>query len=103
MISICWNRARASYFGKNRISAFCVNSISSIDEIKVWIYAVENETTPINKDVDFISSLVQISDSVNYINVGGVTINTANSSIEVFITERQNISILSSISSLRGA
>ena len=71
-----------------------------IDEIKVWIYAVENETTSINKDVDFLSSLVQISDSVNYINVGGVTINTATSSIEVFTTERQNISILSSISSL---
>lgn len=71
-----------------------------IEQIQVWIYAIENGTTALNKDVDFISSLVQINDNVNYINVGGLTVNTTTSNIEVTTTERQNITILSSISSL---
>ena len=49
-----------------------------VTEASVYLYAVENANTPVLKDVDFIASLTQITDSNNYIALGGVTINTSN-------------------------
>lgn len=73
---------------------------TDIDNVKIWIYAVENANTPITKDVDFIASLVKIDDIDNYINIGGVIIDTLSNQITVFEDERQIITIFSSLASL---
>ena len=71
-----------------------------VTEASVYLYAVENANTPVLKDVDFIASLTQITDSNNYIALGGVTINTSNNSISAFDTNRQVITLFSAISDI---
>ena len=36
---------------------------TGVTEVLVYLYAVENENTPITKDVDFIASLTEIADT----------------------------------------
>lgn len=71
-----------------------------VDNVKIWVYAVENVDTPVTKDVDFVASLVKIDDTENYINIGGVTLDLLTNQISVFNDERQNIDIFSSLSNL---
>lgn len=75
---------------------------TGVSSAKVWIYAVENDNTPVTKDVDFISSLTQINDSVNYIALGGVNIDLTTNpyTITVFTDGRQIISLFSSLSDI---
>ena len=40
-----------------------------VTSVKVWAYAVANDNTAVTKDVDFITSLVEISDTDNYISL----------------------------------
>ena len=68
-----------------------------VTEILVYLYAVENENTPVTKDVDFIASLTEISDSDNYVSLGTVTINSTNQTIVVSNDNRQLISLFSAI------
>lgn len=70
---------------------------TGVTEVLVYIYAVENENTPVTKDVDFISSLTEITDSDNYISLGTVTVNTTNETIIVSNDNRQLISLFSAI------
>ena len=97
--------------GKGHVSYKSAETFSSKDVVipvlpsdslvvSIWFYAVENDLTPVNRDVDFIASLTRISDSVNYINVGGVNIDLVNDTINVFEDERQVISIFESLSSI---
>lgn len=71
-----------------------------------YIYATQTATTPLDQSVNFVATLVQNTDTVNYIGLGGVVL-TLNSdgtfSMVVYNTAaygRQEISILSSLSSL---
>lgn len=70
---------------------------TGVTEVLVYLYAVENENTPVTKDVDFIASLTQITDTDNYISLGTVTINTTDNTITVSNENRQLISLFSSI------
>ena len=72
-----------------------------------YFYATQTDTTPIDQSVDFIYSLVQITDTVNYVGLGGCIL-TLNSDGTYSITfpspqssyGRQEISLLASLSSL---
>ena len=68
--------------------------------VSVWFYAVQNDFTPVSRDVDFIASLTRIEDSINYINVGGIIVDTIDNTITVFENERQIITIFDSLSSI---
>lgn len=70
---------------------------TGVTEVLVYLYAVENENTPVTKDVDFISSLTEITDSDNYISLGTVTVNITNETIIVSNDNRQLISLFSAI------
>lgn len=70
---------------------------SGVNEVLIYFYAVENENTPVTKDVDFISSLTEITDSNNYIALGTATINVNDNTISISNSNRQLISLFSSI------
>ena len=67
---------------------------------KVYVYAYENANTAVNGDVDFVASLTEINDSVNYIPLGYVEINVAANLISLYETNRQDITLFSSLSYL---
>lgn len=67
---------------------------------KVYVYAYENSTTAVDGDVDFIASLTQINDVVNYISLGYLEINVATNQITLFETTRQDITLFSTLSFL---
>ena len=67
---------------------------------RVYVYAYENDNTAITGDVDFVASLTQINDSVNYIYLGYVDIQPSINQITLFDSGRQDISLFSSLSSL---
>ena len=67
---------------------------------KVYVYAYENANTAITGDVDFVASLTEINDSVNYISLGYLEINVASNAISLFETTRQDITLFSSLSYL---
>ena len=73
---------------------------TGITSAKVYLYAIENVNTPVTKDVDFISSLTEITDTDNYIALGGVDIDLTTNpyTFTVFTDNRQLISLFSSIS-----
>lgn len=71
-----------------------------VENVKIWIYAVQNSDTLITKDVDFIASITQITDTDNYINVGGVIVNQTQNTITVFEDERQVLSFYNSLSDI---
>ena len=75
---------------------------TGITSARVYLYAIENTNTPVTKDIDFIASLTQIDDSVNYIALGGVDIDLTTNpyTITVFTDGRQLISLFSSISDI---
>lgn len=73
---------------------------SGVTEARIWLYAIENTNTPVTKDVDFIASLTEINDPINYVSLGGVVVDVTNSQISVFTEGRQYITIFSSIAEL---
>lgn len=73
---------------------------TDVDNVKIWIYATENVDTAVTKDVDFVASLVQIDDTDNYINIGGVILDLLSNQISIFEDDRQLITIFDSLSYL---
>ena len=73
---------------------------STVGTSKVYVYAYENENTVITGDVSFIASLTQINDNVNYISLGYLDLDVANNSITLYETNRQDITLFSSLSYL---
>jgi len=72
-----------------------------VTSVKVWAYAVANDSTAVTKDVDFITSLVEISDTDNYISLGGVVVTFgATTSVTPFTEGRVKISIIASLSGI---
>ena len=67
---------------------------------KVYVYAYENANTAITGDVDFVASLTEINDTVNYISLGYLELNVASSTITLFETTRQDITLFSTLSYL---
>ena len=67
---------------------------------KVYVYAYENANTAVTGDVDFVASLTQINDTVNYIALGYLEIDVAGNLISLFETNRQDITLFSSLSYL---
>ena len=66
----------------------------------VYVYAYENENTAVTGDVDFVASLTQINDSINYISLGYLEIDVAGNLINLFETTRQDITLFSTLSYL---
>ena len=75
-----------------------IPSISTL--ARVFVYAYENDNTAITGDVDFVASLTQINDSVNYIYLGYVDIQPSTNQITLNDANRQNIILFSSLSTL---
>jgi hypothetical protein len=75
---------------------------TGLTNVKIYLYAVQNDNTPVTKDIDFISSLTEIVDVNNYIALGGVNIDLTTSpyTITVFTDGRQIISLFASISDI---
>jgi hypothetical protein len=67
---------------------------------KVYVYAYENAITAVTGDVDFVASLTQINDTVNYIALGYLEIDVAGNLISLYETNRQDITLFSSLSYL---
>jgi len=67
---------------------------------KVYVYAYENSNTAATGDVDFVASLTQINDTVNYISLGYLEIDVARNLINLFETNRQDITLFSSLTYL---
>jgi hypothetical protein len=67
---------------------------------KVYVYAYENANTAVTGDVDFVASLTQINDTVNYIALGYLEIDVAGNLINLFETNRQDITLFSTLSYL---
>ena len=67
---------------------------------KVYVYAYENTNTAVTGDVDFVASLTQINDTVNYISLGYLEIDVAGNLINLFESNRQDITLFSTLSYL---
>ena len=65
---------------------------------RIFVYAYENDQTAVSGDVDFVSSLTQINDSVNYILLGFLDIDINLGSISLDESTRQDITLFSSLS-----
>ena len=65
---------------------------------RAYVYAYENDQTAITGDVDFIASLTQINDTVNYISLGFIDINVNSGTISLDESSRQDITLFSSLS-----
>jgi len=97
--------------GKGFVSYKAGNTIASKDVTlptipttvgisKVYVYAYENANTAVTGDVDFVASLTQINDAVNYISLGYLELNVASNLINLFETNRQDITLFSTLSYL---
>ena len=97
--------------GKGFVSYKAGNTTASKDVIlptipttvgisKVYVYAYENANTAVTGDVDFVASLTQINDAVNYISLGYLELNVASNIINLFETNRQDITLFSTLSYL---
>lgn len=74
---------------------------TGVTSVTIWIYAIANDNTPVTKEVDFISSLFEISDTDNYISLGGVVVTFgATTTIVPFTTGRTRISLFASLSNI---
>jgi len=74
---------------------------TGITSATVWVYAVTNDNTPVTKDIDFLTSLVEITDINNFVSLGGVIVTFGETTtIEPFTTGRVRISIISSLSGI---
>ena len=67
---------------------------------KVYVYAYENANTAVTGDVDFVASFTQINDTVNYISLGYLEVDVASNLINLFETNRQDITLFSTLSYL---
>jgi hypothetical protein len=67
---------------------------------KVYVYAYENANTAVTGDVSFVASLTQINDTVNYISLGYLEVDVASNLINLFETNRQDITLFSTLSYL---
>jgi hypothetical protein len=67
---------------------------------KVYVYAYENANTAITGDVDFVASLTEINDTVNYISLGYLEVDVASNLVNLFETNRQDITLFSTLSYL---
>lgn len=65
---------------------------------RVFVYAYENDTTAVDGDIDFIASLTEINDSVNYISLGFLDIDINLNLITLDESTRQDITLFSSLS-----
>jgi hypothetical protein len=71
--------------------------------VTFYIYAIKTSTSPVDKSVEFISSVTQINDPVNYICLGTATLSfdsNGNPLVSVTNTGRQEISLYGSLTSL---
>lgn len=74
---------------------------TGVTSVTIWIYAIANDNTPVTKEVDFISSLFEISDTDNYISLGGVVVTFGTTTTIVpFTTGRTRISLFASLSNI---
>jgi hypothetical protein len=79
---------------------------STIGTFIYYFYAIENDRTPIDKTVDFISSLTQVIDLNNYIGLGAASLElSSDGSMNITVYNdadhgRQEISLFSSLTSL---
>jgi hypothetical protein len=74
---------------------------TGVTSVTIWVYAVANDNTPVTKEVDFISSLFEISDTDNYISLGGVVVTFGlTTTIVPFTTGRTRISLFASLSNI---
>ena len=102
-ITITSGKGFVSYKAGNTITSKDVTSPtipSTVGISKVYVYAYENANTAVTGDVDFIASLTQINDTVNYISLGYLEINVASNLISLFETNRQDITLFSTLSYL---
>jgi hypothetical protein len=102
-ISISSGKGFVSYKAGNTIASKDVSLPtipSTVGISKVYVYAYENSNTAVTGDVDFIASLTQINDPVNYISLGYLEIDVASNLINLFETNRQDITLFSSLSYL---
>ena len=74
------------------------NIPSDLNVSRVFVYAYENDQTAISGDVNFVASLSQINDTVNYIALGFLDINVNTASISLDESTRQDITLFSSLS-----
>ena len=73
---------------------------ATVGKSTVYVYAYENANTAVTGDVDFVASLTQINDSVNYIALGYLEIDVNGNLISLFETNRQDITLFSTLSYL---
>ena len=73
---------------------------ANISTTRLYVYAYENVNTSVTGDVDFVASLTQINDTVNYVFLGLVDVDVINGLITVNDSGRQDISLFASLSSL---
>ena len=77
---------------------------TGITSATVWVYVVSNDNTPVTKDIDFLTSLVEITDTDNFVSLGGVIVTFGETTtIQPFTTGRVRISIISSLSGIINA
>ncbi len=102
-ITITSGKGFVSYKAGNTTSSKDVNLPTippTVGISKVYVYAYENANTAVTGDVDFVASLTQINDTVNYISLGYLEIDVAGNLISLFETNRQDITLFSSLSYL---
>ena len=73
---------------------------ANVSSTRLYVYAYENSDTSVTGDVDFVASLTQINDTVNYIFLGQIDVDVINGLITVDDSGRQDISLFASLSSL---
>jgi len=73
---------------------------ANVSTTTLYVYAYENVNTSVTGDVDFVASLTQINDTVNYVFLGLVDVDVINGLIAVNDSGRQDISLFASLSSL---
>lgn len=74
------------------------NIPTDLNVSRVFVYAYENDETAVNGNVNFVASLTQINDSVNYISLGYLDINVNLATISLDESNRQDITLFSSLS-----
>lgn len=102
-ISITSGKGFVSYKAGNTIASKNVTLPTIPDTVgisKVFVYAYENANTAVTGDVDFVASFTQINDTVNYISLGYLEVDVASNLINLFETNRQDITLFSTLSYL---
>jgi hypothetical protein len=82
---------------------FIIPATAGNNPFSYFVYAAQTSTTPIDKSVNFVASSTQISDPVNYIALGVVTITidaNGNYLFNIDITQKQTISLTGTLTTL---